>query len=75
MSTIDKIHRQAQRLPEPQQKEILDFIEFLLSKANGQDSRQADLEWSRNSIAAAMHGIDNEDSPLYHESDFKEKWK
>ncbi|MCL4708846.1 hypothetical protein KJ068_27105 [bacterium] len=26
MSTIDKIHRQAQRLPEPQQKEILDFV-------------------------------------------------
>lgn len=75
MSTIDKIHRQAQRLPEPQQKEILDFIEFLLSKTNGQDSRQTDLEWSRSSIAAAMHGIDDESSLLYNEADLKERWK
>lgn len=32
MTVIDKIHQRVRILPEPLQAEVLDFVEFLLSK-------------------------------------------
>ncbi|MDZ7292476.1 MAG: DUF2281 domain-containing protein [candidate division KSB1 bacterium] len=75
MTTVDKINQYVQKLPEPFQNEILHFVEFLMLKAANGDSRQADLLWSHFSLAEAMRGLENEDSPSYDESDLKEKWQ
>ena len=70
MTTAERIHEQVQRLPEPLQAEALDFIEFLMQR---QSVRKEDLDWSYFSLAAAMRDIEDEDAPIYDESDWKEK--
>lgn len=76
VSTIERISSQVRQLPESFQKEVLDFIEFLMSKAKSDTaSRQEALEWYDLSLAAAVRGIGDEDIPDYTEADFKEKWK
>ena len=71
MTTAERIHEQIQRLPEPLQAEVLDFIEFLMQR---QSVRKEDLDWSHLSLAAAMRDIEDEDVPIYDESDLKERW-
>ncbi len=71
MTTAERIHEQVQRLPEPLQVEALDFIEFLMQR---QSVRQEDLNWSHLSLATAMRDIEDENVPIYDESDLKEKW-
>ena len=71
MTTAERIHEQIQKLPEPLQVEALDFIEFLMQR---QSVRKEDLDWSHLSLAAAMRDIEDEDVPIYDESDLKERW-
>ncbi|MCE2395910.1 DUF2281 domain-containing protein [Candidatus Poribacteria bacterium] len=71
MTTAERIHEQVQRLPEPLQAEALDFIEFLMQR---QSMRKEDSDWTRFSLATAMRDIENEDVPIYDESDLKERW-
>ena len=71
MTAAERIQEQVQKLPEPLQAEILDFIEFLMQH---QSMRKEDLDWSRLSLAAAMRDIEDEDLPTYDESDLKERW-
>ena len=71
MTTAERIHEQIQKLPEPLQAEALDFIEFLMQR---QSVRKEDLDWSHLSLAAAMRDIEDEATPIYDESDLKEKW-
>ena len=71
MTTVERIHEQVQKLPEPLQAEALDFIEFLMQR---QSVRKEDLDWSHLSLATAMRDIEDEDVPIYDESDLKEKW-
>ena len=71
MTAAERIQEQVQKLPEPLQAEILDFIEFLMQH---QSMRKEDLDWSRLSLAAAMRDIEDEDLPTYGESDLKERW-
>jgi hypothetical protein len=74
--TIERISSQTGKLPESFQREVLHFVEFLMSKAkNDTESRQEDLEWYDLSLAGALHGMDDEVIQDYMESDFKEKWK
>lgn len=75
MSTVEKINFHVQQLPQPLQIEVLNFIEFLASKLSPENSRQAELSWSQFSIAQAMRGMEDEDAPVYDQSDLKEKWK
>lgn len=75
MTTVEKINRHVQQLPEPFQKEVLDFVQFMLSKLMAESSRHADLQWSQFSITEAMRGLENEDFPTYDESDLQEKWQ
>ena len=71
MTTVERIHEQAQRLPELLQAEALDFIEFLMQR---QSVRKEDLDWAHFSLDAAMRDIEDEDVPIYDESDLKERW-
>ena len=71
MTTAERIHEQIQKLPEPLQAEALDFIEVLMQR---QSVRKEDLDWSHLSLAAAMRDIEDDEDPVYNESDLKEKW-
>lgn len=73
MKTIDKISQRIRRLPERSQKEVLHFIEFLLSKAGKIEEGIDPQTWSKFSLDQAMRGIENDDMPNYYESDLKEK--
>jgi hypothetical protein len=75
MTTVEKINQQVLKLPEPLQKEILNFVEFLRFKHANGNLRQDDALWSQFSLAEAMRGMENEDFPRYDESDLKERWQ
>ncbi|MDZ7364890.1 MAG: DUF2281 domain-containing protein [candidate division KSB1 bacterium] len=75
MSTVELINQHVQRLPEPFLNEVLHFIEFLMKKIVPANSHQEDLQWSRFSLSEAMRGLEDEDGPIYGESDLKERWK
>jgi hypothetical protein len=67
MALIEKIQSYVQRLPTPVQAEVLDFVEFLLSKSEHREER----DWSGVSLASAMRGMEDEDTSLYTLSDLK----
>jgi hypothetical protein len=67
MSILEKITRDLKVLPESAQVEVLDFVEFLKSKA----ATREDADWSAFSLGEAMRGL--EDEPIaYSEQDLKE---
>lgn len=75
MTTVEKISKNVQKLPEPFQKEVLDFVEFLLNKKKNDNIRQEDLEWFDFSLTSAIRDTADEDGPFYDENDLKEKWR
>ncbi len=73
MTTLESIHQYVQMLPDPLQQEVLDFVKFLLFKREQEVTpEQDDIEWSNFSLASAMRGMENEDTPLYTTDDLKE---
>ncbi len=76
MTVIDKIQQRVLVLPETRQAQVLDFIEFLLSKSQPdlQDDNQDfdNLEWSNLSLTMAMRGMEEEEEPTYSVTDLKE---
>ena len=67
MAIADQIQSYVQRLPSTVQAEVLDFVEYLLSKAE----RREESEWSALSLALAMDGLEEEDAPDYGSADLK----
>lgn len=67
MTAADKIQKYIRQLPVSLQAEALDFIEYLLSKAEQHESK----EWSSLSLASAMRDINGEDEPTYTPTDLK----
>jgi len=66
MTLDEKIQRYAQKLPHSFQEELLDFVQYLLTKAEQQEKQ----EWASLSLSSAMRDI--EDEPvLYSLSDLK----
>ena len=70
MTISERIHEKLRGLPEPVQREVLDFVEYL-----AQTLRKEDEEWSQLSMAAALRGLEEEKWPRYDEGDLKEKWR
>jgi hypothetical protein len=66
MTLDEKIQRYAQKLPVSFQEELLDFIEYLMMKAEQQEKQ----EWDSLSLSSAMRGMEDEPS-LYSLSDIK----
>lgn len=65
--TIDEtIYQQIQRLPQSLQEELLDFIQFLLIKAEHREKQ----EWFSLSLASALQDADGEPD-LYSPEDIK----
>ncbi len=61
------------QLPEKLQAEVLDFAEYLLAKAQQEQPRQEDREWSALSMALALRGMEEEE-PNYNVEDLKERF-
>lgn len=58
-------------------KQNTDKLELLASPLQREVLALAseEAEWTRFSLAQAMNGLENEDSPEYSEADLKEKWQ
>ena len=67
MAITEKIQLYVQKLPSPFQAEALDFIEYLLAKAE----RREDSDWSELSLTFAMRGMKDEETPTYTSADLK----
>jgi hypothetical protein len=63
MIITERIQQCVQRLPASFQ-EVLDFVEYLLAKAEREAVRQEEKDWSDLSLSFAMRGED-EDTPTY----------
>jgi len=66
MTLDEKIQSYAKKLPRSFQEELLDFVEYLMMKAEHQEQR----EWSSLSLSSAMRDMEDE-SVLYSLSDLK----
>lgn len=71
MTISERIHEKLRGFPEPVQREVLDFVEYLTQKLR----KEEDDEWSQLSMAAALRGLEEEKWPQYNEGDLKEKWQ
>jgi hypothetical protein len=74
MKVAEKINKQVQRLPEQTQAEVLDFVEYLLTKTERTQTREEDQQWTQFSLASAMRGIGEETEPEYTEGDLEERF-
>jgi hypothetical protein len=70
MTLDEKIYRYVQKLPRSFQEELLDYVEFLVMKAD-QEEKQ---DWDSLSISSAMRGMENE-TVLYSLSDLRESFE
>lgn len=69
MNTAEEIYIQVKSLPDPIQKEVLDFVEYLSLKL-----RREDLQWGDLSLKTALQGLEDDQWPEYGRTDFKERW-
>jgi len=66
MALDQKIYQYTQKLPPSLQEELLEFIQYLLMKAEQQERR----EWSSLSLSSAMRDMEDEPT-LYTLADIK----
>lgn len=63
MTLAEKIFTHLQALPESDQAEVLDFVEFLESKSKERKAEDEERrEWAAYSLAQTLRGV--EDSPV-----------
>ena len=67
MQLAEIVYRKVKSLAEREQKEVLDFVEYLEQK-----SRQDDRVWSLHSLEAAMAGLESDNWPEFKPEDLKE---
>jgi hypothetical protein len=71
MVLSERIQERVERLPVPFQAEVLDFVEYLLAKAEREAVRQERKLWSSFSLSSAMRGMEDEEVPPYTTADLK----
>jgi hypothetical protein len=71
MAISEKIQRRVRKLPISFQAEVLDFVEYLLTKTERETSDRDDKSWCARALASAMRGMESENSPIYRTSDLK----
>ena len=69
MVLADKIQQYVERLPASFQVEVLDFVEYLLTKVEREVVLREERVWSDFSLSSAMRGMEDEDAPSYTMSD------
>jgi len=68
MAIAELVQEKVKLLPEPIQREVLDFVDYLLQK-----SRQEDVLWSKLSLRWALRDLEDEEWPEYDAQGLKEK--
>ncbi|MFH1353184.1 MAG: DUF2281 domain-containing protein [bacterium] len=71
MTVAEKIIQHIRTLPEVIQTEVLDFVEYLETKAGIAEKAENDVAWSGFSLSQAMSGLESEPSN-YSTDDLKE---
>ena len=71
MVLSERIQQYVQRLPPSFQEEVLDFVEYLLAKADRAGVLQESRDWSHLSLSLALRGMEGEDTATYTTSDLK----
>ena len=66
MTLDEKIHQYVQKLPQSFQEELLDYVEYLVMKAEQQEKQ----DWTSLSLSSAMRNMEDE-SALYDDSDIR----
>ena len=56
MTLDEKIYQYVQKLPRSFQEELLDYVEYLLMKAEQQEKK----DWESLSLSSAMHDMEDE---------------
>ncbi|HLO34355.1 MAG TPA: DUF2281 domain-containing protein [Anaerolineales bacterium] len=56
MTLDEKIHQYVQKLPRSFQEELLDFVEYLVMKAEQQEQQ----DWATLSLSSAMRDLEEE---------------
>lgn len=74
MTTTEAILQHLKSLPASAQREVLDFVEFLQSRRREQAVREDEAAWSAFSLASAMRGMEEEETP-YTLADIKEAFR
>jgi hypothetical protein len=74
MMVAEKIQEYVRQLSPPLQAEVLDFVEYLLSRVERDLARAESAEWSDVSLASAMRGMERENTPVYTLADVKARW-
>jgi hypothetical protein len=69
MAVLERIQKKVKLLPEPTQYQVLDFVDYLLSR-----SRQEDILWSKLSLRWALREMEDEEWPEYSTQDMVETW-
>jgi hypothetical protein len=69
MTLDEKIYQYVQKLPRPLQEELLDYVEYLVMKAEQQEQQ----EWHSLSLSSAMRDIEDE-AVSYNLSDLRESF-
>jgi len=71
MVIAEQIQQYVQKLPVSFQAEVLDFVEYLLAKAEREALRHEERAWSDLSLVSAMRGMEDEEAPIYTPADLK----
>jgi hypothetical protein len=66
MTLDEKIYEYIQKLPRSFQEELLDFVEYLVMKAEQQEKQ----DWTSFSLSSAMRGMEDE-ATLYSPADIR----
>jgi hypothetical protein len=74
MAVAERIIQRVQRLPEREQAVVLDFVDYLLAKAERAHSREEERAWSEESLTLAMRGMEAEPGPDYTAGDVQERF-
>ncbi len=68
---VEKIQERVKALPPSLQREVLDFIEYLLSKTERDIMERERAEWTTLSLELALRDMENEVTPEYTYDDVK----
>lgn len=72
MIVADKIHQRVRKLPAPLQAQVLDFVDFLLSRTKTEtQDEESDIAWRDLSLSMALQGMEDEPMPEYTIADLK----
>ena len=72
MTVAQQIQEKISHFPEYLQRQVLDYSDYLSVKY---DVNKDIKNWNIFSVASALRGMENEDTSIYDNATFKEKWQ